>query len=59
MIDYIVELDGDVDIREQIFYKLADAKMPLMLMQSADPSLEEIFLKLTNDTQYNRRGAAK
>ncbi|MBQ1388600.1 MAG: ATP-binding cassette domain-containing protein [Clostridia bacterium] len=59
VIDYIVELDGDVDIREQIFYKLADAKMPLMLMQSADPSLEEIFLKLTNDTQYNRRGAAK
>ncbi len=60
VIDYIVELNGDIDLREQIFYKLAEAKMPLMLMQSADPSLEEIFLKLTNDTQYNNhKGAAK
>ena len=58
--DYIVEVNRDCDIREALFYKLAENKLPLLLMQSADPSLEEIFLKLTNDTQYtSNKGAAK
>lgn len=51
--EFIVEFNRDSDVREAIFYKLADARLPLLMMQSADPSLEEIFLRLTNDTQYS------
>ncbi len=58
--DYIVEVNRGCDVREAIFYKLAEEKMPLLLMQSADPSLEEIFLKLTNDTNYSgKQGGGK
>lgn len=56
--DYIVEVSRDTDVREALFYKLAEAKLPLLLMQSADPSLEEIFLKLTNETNYSKQGGA-
>lgn len=37
------------DIREEVFYLLADAKLPLLEMQSIRMSLEDIFLKVTND----------
>ncbi len=50
--EFIIEENQNCDVREAVFYKLAENKLPLMLMQSADPSLEEIFLKLTNDTSY-------
>ena len=52
--EYIVEFNRNSDVREAIFYKLAEEKLPLLLMQSADPSLEEIFLKLTNEASYQR-----
>ena len=57
--DYIVEVNRDTDVREAIFYKLAQEKMPLLVMQSADPSLEEIFLKLTTETNYSKQGGDK
>lgn len=57
--DFIVEVQSGADVREALFYKLAEAKLPLLLMQSADPSLEEIFLKLTNDTNYTKGGDKK
>ena len=57
--EFIVEVNRDCDVREAIFYKLADAKLPLLMMQSADPSLEEIFLKLTNDSNYSVKGGVR
>ena len=38
-----------VDIREQVFYKLAEAHMPILSMQKAEKSLEDIFLELTQE----------
>jgi ABC-2 type transport system ATP-binding protein len=35
------------DIREQIFYKMAEAKLPILEMRRENPSLEDVFLKLT------------
>lgn len=58
-IEFIVEVNRDCDVREAIFYKLAEAKLPLLMMQSAAPSLEEIFLKLTNDTNYSAKGGVR
>ena len=39
----------NVDIREQVFYALADAKLPILEMTHAEKSLEDIFLELTED----------
>lgn len=39
--------DKNVDVREQVFYKLAEAHLPIMSMQKVEKSLEDIFLELT------------
>ena len=39
----------NADIREQVFYVLADAKLPILEMTHAEKSLEDIFLELTED----------
>ncbi len=41
--------DKGVDVREQVFYKLAENRLPIMSMQKAEKSLEDIFLELTGD----------
>jgi ABC-2 type transport system ATP-binding protein len=38
-----------LDIREEVFYQLANAHLPILHMQYAVQSLEEIFLELTKD----------
>jgi ABC-2 type transport system ATP-binding protein len=37
-----------MDIREQVFYAMCEAKTPILEMQSVRMSLEDIFLKVTN-----------
>lgn len=37
------------DIREAVFYALAEAKLPILFMQYSEKSLEDIFLELTGD----------
>lgn len=39
----------DTDIREEVFFKMADVHCPILEMQSKKVSLEEIFLELTED----------
>ena len=39
----------NMDIREEVFFKMADAKCPILEMQSRKESLEEIFIELTED----------
>ena len=36
-------------MRENIFFALAEAKCPILKMQSSNMSLEEVFLKLTDE----------
>ncbi len=45
--DFIIEPDGNTDVRRSIFNRLAERNWPLMLMQSNELSLEQIFLRLT------------
>lgn len=45
--DFIVEPQGTADIRRPIFNRLAERNWPLLLMQSNEMSLEQIFLRLT------------
>lgn len=39
------------DIRETVFYALAEAKLPIMEMTYLEKSLEDIFLELTEDVK--------
>jgi ABC-2 type transport system ATP-binding protein len=56
MVDLTVYCNEKDDIREEVFYAMSDAKMPILEMQTIRMSLEDIFLKVTNkaeeDMQY-------
>lgn len=41
----------NADIREEVFYALADARLAIMSMQHTEKSLEDIFLELTEDVK--------
>ena len=48
-VDIVVRSPQNLDVREELFYKLGDAKCPIMMMKSSNMSLEEVFLELTTD----------
>jgi ABC-2 type transport system ATP-binding protein len=52
-----IETEGDKDIREELFYLLADAKCPLLEMTQTKLSLEDIFLELTEDDTTEKEEA--
>jgi ABC-2 type transport system ATP-binding protein len=52
-----IETEGDKDIREELFYLLADAKCPLLEMTQTKLSLEDIFLELTEDDNTEKEEA--
>jgi ABC-2 type transport system ATP-binding protein len=52
-----IETEGDRDIREELFYLLAEAKCPLLEMTQTKLSLEDIFLELTEDDNLEKEEA--
>lgn len=48
--DVCVEAAENVDLREEIFFRLADARLPLLSMNRSEMTLEDVFLELTEDT---------
>lgn len=46
-----IKVDAQNDIREELFYLLADMKCPILEMSQTRLSLEDIFLELTEDKQ--------
>ena len=48
--DYIIDVEEDVDIRQEVFYKLSEIKKPLIMFKNLSYSLEEIFLKVTKQS---------
>lgn len=48
--DYSIECCENSDIRRELFKRLAEKNWYLLGLRSSELSLEEIFLKLTNDT---------
>lgn len=50
-----VNTEENTDAREEIFYKMADQKCPILEMQSKKVSLEEIFLELTGSEENNKQ----
>lgn len=47
--DYIIEAEGDGDIRKKVFSALAAAELPILMSKTMGLSLEEVFLQLTTD----------
>jgi len=54
--EVVVKGEEDADIREGLFYSLADAKLPLLMLKSNDMSLEEIFLQVTGQDKLDSEG---
>ncbi len=54
-VDIAVKSPQNVDVREELFYKLADAKCPIMMLRSSNMSLEEVFLELTDDKTSSKQ----
>ncbi len=46
-----ITMEEQGDIREELFYALAEAKLPIMSLQSMKKSLEDIYLELTGEEQ--------
>jgi ABC-2 type transport system ATP-binding protein len=49
--DFVVETDRSIDIRKPLFNALAKAGLPILMLRPADITLEDIFLKLTGDSE--------
>ena len=51
--------EENTDIREDVFFKMAENHYPILEMQSRKVSLEEIFLELTEDTKKKPEATEK
>ena len=47
---YKIEYDSDIDIRKSVFRAMAKADCPILMMKNGGMSLEESFLKLTENS---------
>ena len=48
-VSMVITTEEKTDIREKLFYMMAEAKMPILNMQFTKVSLEDIFLELTQN----------
>lgn len=48
-VNVLLETNANEDIREELFYALAKASLPILTLNRKETSLEDIFLKLTNE----------
>lgn len=51
--DFTLEAEEGVDVRREMFTRLADRNWPLLGLRSSELSLEDIFLQLTGDNSAN------
>jgi ABC-2 type transport system ATP-binding protein len=55
MVDLTVYCKENDDIREEVFYAMSEAKLPILEMHMIRMSLEDIFLKVTNKAEENMK----
>ena len=48
-LDVVIKAETGLDLRERLFYLLADLKMPILSLQQSRVSLETVFLELTGE----------
>lgn len=54
-VSFTIKTEEKVDIREKLFYKMADNKMPILKMHSTRISLEDVFLELTENEKEDKK----
>lgn len=55
----VIETEANQDIRENLFYALAERKLPILEMNRLENSLEDIFLALTEEDNVDNKDAEK
>jgi ABC-2 type transport system ATP-binding protein len=50
-----ITVDPKIDVRKPIFFAMATHSWPILEFRSLDPTLEEIFLSVTNNEEIKRR----
>lgn len=53
-VSFTIKTEEKVDIREKLFYKMADNRMPILNMHSTRISLEDVFLELTENEKEDK-----
>jgi ABC-2 type transport system ATP-binding protein len=48
-----IDYDRELDLRENIFYAFANNKCPILMIKTAETSLEKVFLELTENDNIN------
>lgn len=48
--EYTIEAEENVDVRREVFKRLAERSFPILGLRSSEMTLEEIFLKLTKES---------
>jgi len=46
--DYIIESDKNVDVREDVFRAMSRINRPILMMRPMDVTLEDVFIQLTS-----------
>ena len=59
LVQVTVTAAKDTDPREQLFYAFAEAKLPIFGMHMEKKSLEDVFLKLTQEEPIGKKKAKK
>ncbi len=54
-----IRTEGDQDVREALFYLLAERKLPILSMTLTEKSLEDIFLEVTDGAPEAEESAGK
>ena len=52
-----LNVTGDADIRRELFFAFADARIPILEMKNASVTLEDIFLEVTGSTDEGQKKA--
>lgn len=56
MLGIEIAVAGDADIRRELFFAFADARLPILEMKNASVTLEDIFLEVTKNTAGETAG---
>lgn len=51
--DYIIEPDGESDIRKELFARLAERNWPMIMLKANELTLEQIFIRLTESADVD------
>ena len=57
--EYIIETDGETDIRKALFERVAEKNRYILELKSAELTLEDIFLKVTAGEDITAKGGKK